>query len=269
MPSRCSASTSRSRSLRRNLPTSRLSIASESKRRIGHPENASILLKTLSYPLYSVYSDIAKLTPLLLDLLLRPIPLVKADDWGLGFRRLSKPPTMAMGDMLERQNPEWAVDDATYWQNTGGMVRKRPVASVPSAVKPGVYHLQVVPCSEDNVSRLIEIAADATFFSLHETILAAFGWEVGDPWIFALQGHPRRPSIGIGPAGALHVGLDAKQTRIGQVSLKVGQRFAYTFDLSRWNEFTVTVSGIFPEQTRSKPKVVERIGRAPEQWPDS
>ena len=43
----------------------RLSTASGSKRRVGNPENAGTFLNTPNEKLYSVYSDIAKLTPLL------------------------------------------------------------------------------------------------------------------------------------------------------------------------------------------------------------
>jgi hypothetical protein len=42
----------------------RLSTASGSKRRVGNPENAGTFLNTPNEKLYSVYSDIAKLTPL-------------------------------------------------------------------------------------------------------------------------------------------------------------------------------------------------------------
>lgn len=202
----------------------------------------------------------------LLDILLHPVPVVQQSPGGVGFKRLSQRPTAKVLALLEAKNPEWAVDNLTYWENTGGMIRSvNPAGSVPSvapSLPAGVYRIEVKFVDAD-VSRVIAIASTDTFTDLHRALLSAIDWEDGDPWVFSLSRNQRIPEIGIAPGGE----LEASSTSLASVGFKVGQTFAYSYDHPFWGEFVLTVLAFAPGQKIAAPIVVESHGQAPTQFP--
>ncbi len=202
----------------------------------------------------------------LLDILLQPVPVVQESHSGVGFKRLSKRPTAKVLALLEAKNPEWAVDNLTYWENTGGMIRSvKQAGSVPSVAPSlplGVYRIEVKFVDAD-VSRVIAIASTDTFADLHRALLSAIDWEDGDPWVFSLSRNQRIAEIGIAPGGE----LEASSTSLASVGFKVGQTFAYSYDHPFWGEFLLTVLAFAPGQKIAAPIVVESHGKAPTQFP--
>jgi hypothetical protein len=59
----------------------------------------------------------------------------------------------------------------------------------------------------------------------------------------------------------------ASELRIGDVPLRVSQTMTFLFDFGDNWEFDVTLEQVDPEQVREEPRILERHGKAPDQYP--
>ena len=144
-----------------------------------------------------------------------------------------------------------------------------------------IYTLKVelsqTPYDEgDGTWRVIEIKGSQTLDQLHRIIFKAFGrWEhhlysfymSGDrrdasreyasPYLFEDEDFPlnSRPH-------------NAKQTRLDELSLRLGQKFNYVFDYGDYWEHVIAVLSVSDESEVGRyPRVVERHGESPPQYP--
>lgn len=61
-------------------------------------------------------------------------------------------------------------------------------------------------------------------------------------------------------------GINAAKVKIGHLELEIKTRFTYLFDFGDNNRFTCTVIGIHNNQSGEYPKIVESMGKAPQQY---
>jgi hypothetical protein len=130
----------------------------------------------------------------------------------------------------------------------------------------------------EQVSRTIQIRGDQTLEDLHNTIFEAFDREEEHMYEFQVGGRgPMDPQArryvlstemedffsGKKPAG------DVSKTAIGSIGLKPDESFGYWFDFGDdwWHQ--INVVSIEEEAPQAKyPKIIERIGESPPQYPD-
>lgn len=150
-----------------------------------------------------------------------------------------------------------------------------------SPTSPRLYTLNVFlsqgPVSEEYggqvISRKIEILGHQTLHDLHEAIFDAF-----DRW----EEHLYEFNLGEGPRDRSEVyffggGWDAGEksaghpqtTTIDSLGLAAGRYFGYIFDMGDYWEHTVKVVDVKEGPTRGTfPRVIERVGASPPQYPD-
>ena len=172
--------------------------------------------------------------------------------------------SLPMMDLLAKHNPEWAVDDETYWFFTGGMTRPAVPKSSPPLPE-GAYRIRF-KLERYDVSQVIEIGSGDTFADLHDIIISEMGRYNDHMWIFSFLGRPGSPYAGIGPGDDSDWPLDAFDTELGEVGLEVGQTFSYVFDFGDWWEFQLKVLAFSPGKTVLSPVVLEKRGEAPDQY---
>ncbi len=153
--------------------------------------------------------------------------------------------------------------------------------------KDSLYTLQVFlitgPITEEFVkhnpvvSRTIEIRGDQTLADLHETIFDAFDREEEHLYEFQFKGAgPEDPEAEhyVSPpmAGEVEESEAAgitTETKIGSLDLKVGEPFGYWFDFGDdwWHQINVvSIKGNIPKG--NYPKITDRVGESPPQYPD-
>lgn len=167
--------------------------------------------------------------------------------------------------------------------------RKSKSASKPTTGTGRLYTLEVKliggPVTEafveknESVSRTIQIRGDQTLENLHNVIFDSFDRE--EEHLYEFQLGIKRPN----DRNAIRYTLSqvaedsfvgdnemagyVEGTRIDALSLKPKQAFFYWFDFGDdwWHE--IRVVGISDEVPKGKyPKVVERVGESPPQYPD-
>lgn len=146
-----------------------------------------------------------------------------------------------------------------------------------------VVYLVGGPAEEDIESRIIsrttQIRGDQTLKQLHRAIFRAFNrfeehlyeFDIGE------EGPEATPKIYSLPMDFAFPGLDDRElagdvakTTMDSLGLKVDQRFSYTFDMGDNWEHLIVVTAIGETPADGKyPKVVERVGRSPPQYPES
>ncbi|MBD2757823.1 hypothetical protein IC230_33490 [Spirosoma sp. BT704] len=60
----------------------------------------------------------------------------------------------------------------------------------------------------------------------------------------------------------------ADTVTLAQLNLYEEQYLLYIFDLAERWEFFITVIRHLPDETMTKPRIVEKVGKSPEQYPD-
>jgi hypothetical protein len=156
-------------------------------------------------------------------------------------------------------------------------------ASAPPA-KGGLYTVEVAlingPLTEafveknPVVTRTIQVRGDQTLADLHDAIFDAFDRD--DEHMYEFQ-FGKKPMDHKGPrytlagpfAEEMEGDGDVEETTLAALGLKTGQRFFYWFDFGDdwWHQ--ITVKAIEDEVPKGKyPKVTERVGESPPQYPD-
>jgi len=127
------------------------------------------------------------------------------------------------------------------------------------------------------VSRTVQILGAQTLKQLHEAIFDAFDREEEHLYEFQLGGSgpmdPKARRYGLTqPAdfGPDEAPADVSKTAVGSLGLKIGDTFGYWFDFGDdwWHQLNVTAieSTVPPGHY---PRVVQRVGQSPPQYPDT
>lgn len=126
------------------------------------------------------------------------------------------------------------------------------------------------------VLRTIQVRGDQTLEELHDAIFDAF--DRYDEHMYEFQVGGKRPNDPNARRYGLSMGDDfdeydmagdVRDTPIGSLGLKVDEPFGYWFDFgdSWWHQ--ITVLAIHDKVPRAQyPKVTERVGKSPPQYPD-
>lgn len=142
-----------------------------------------------------------------------------------------------------------------------------PPPSKPVA-KPGAvltYTFKVTYVRKRSVWQLIEIAEDQTLDDLHYAILGAVNFDSDHLYSFFMSGRAWDDTTEY--ASPYADGPSAAQVRIGDLSLRMKQKFLYLFDYGDEHRFEVQLVGINPEAAKGDyPKLVESHGKAPRQY---
>jgi hypothetical protein len=134
--------------------------------------------------------------------------------------------------------------------------------------KPGAvltYTFKVTYQEKPSVWQLIEIAADQTLDDLHYAILGAVNFDSDHLYSFFMSGQAWDDATEY--ASPFGEGPSAAQVKIGDLSLRMKQRFLYLFDYGDEHRFDVQLVGINAEAPKGRyPKIVEKHGRPPRQY---
>jgi hypothetical protein len=144
-----------------------------------------------------------------------------------------------------------------------------PAAPPPKPVaKPGAvltYTFKVTYQRKPSVWQLIEIAEDQTLDDLHYAILGAVNFDSDHLYSFFMSG--RAWDNATEYASPYGEGPSAAQVKIGDLPLRMKQKFLYLFDYGDEHRFDVQLVGINPEAPKGRyPKIVEKHGKAPSQY---
>jgi hypothetical protein len=138
----------------------------------------------------------------------------------------------------------------------------KPVAR-PGAVL--TYTFKVTYQRKRSVWQLIEIAENQTLDDLHYAILSAVDFDSDHLYSFFMSGRAWDETTEY--ASPYSEGPSAAQVKIGDLSLRMKQRFLYLFDYGDEHRFEVQLMGINPEAPKGRyPKIVEEHGRPPRQY---
>jgi len=138
----------------------------------------------------------------------------------------------------------------------------RPVAK-PGAVL--TYTFKVTYQDKPSVWQLIEIAEDQTLHDLHRIILSAVKFDSDHLYSFFISGRAWDDETEY--ASPYGEGPSAAQVKIGDLSLRMKQRFLYLFDYGDEHRFEVQLVDINAEAPKGRyPKIVEKHGRPPRQY---
>ncbi len=138
----------------------------------------------------------------------------------------------------------------------------KPVAK-PGAVL--TYTFKVTYQRKRSVWQLIEIAEDQTLDDLHYAILSAVDFDSDHLYSFYMSGRAWDDTTEY--ASPYGEGPSAEEVIIGDLSLRMKQKFLYLFDYGDEHRFDVQLVGINPEAAKGDyPKLVESHGKAPRQY---
>lgn len=137
--------------------------------------------------------------------------------------------------------------------------RKKPA---PQADRKGSY---VIAVSCGRSSRTLRISAGATLYDLHEAILAAFNFDDDHAHAFFLDNRAWNNAQSYLSPVIEDADRYTPEYRLCELGLRVNKRFLYVFDFGEEWRFSCKVLGVLDEETQ-KPRVVERVGRAPAQY---
>jgi hypothetical protein len=139
----------------------------------------------------------------------------------------------------------------------------KPVAK-PDAVL--TYTFKVTYRRKRSVWQLIEIAADQTLDDLHYAILSAVDFDSDHLYSFYMSGRAWDDSTEYASPHA--DGPSADEMKIGDLQLRMKQKFLYLFDYGDEHRFDVQLVGIDPEAAKEGryPRIVESHGKAPRQY---
>jgi hypothetical protein len=128
----------------------------------------------------------------------------------------------------------------------------------------GVYLFRV--SLSGSVWRKIELSSGHTLLDFHNAIQAAYKFDSDHLYSFFMDGIPWSDEKFTSPYE--DEGPYADEVRIGELGLVKGQTFLYLFDYGDEWRFRVTLEEIRHDQPHPKsPRIVERKGGSPEQYP--
>jgi len=128
----------------------------------------------------------------------------------------------------------------------------------------GVYLFRV--SLSGSVWRKIELSSGHTLLDFHNAIQAAYKFDSDHLYSFFMDGIPWSDEKFTSPYE--DEGPYADEVRIGELGLVKGQTFLYLFDYGDEWRFRVTLEEIRQDKPHPKsPRILERKGRSPEQYP--
>lgn len=132
----------------------------------------------------------------------------------------------------------------------------------------GVYAFRVrFKRAKRLLSRTIEVRAEQALADLQEAIQYSLGWDNDHLYSFFLNGGTEDPRFEFNSPYS-EEGIDAAEAIIGELGLRQNHKFDYLFDYGDSHLFEIEVVEIRPEAGRRKyPRVAEKEGKAPEQYP--
>ncbi len=132
------------------------------------------------------------------------------------------------------------------------------------AFTPGRYELKVA--LDKNLYRTIAMGASATLDDLHLAIQDAFRFDNDHLYAFYMDGELWSDDCFNAPG--LEDGPFTTDVLLGELDLYAGRRFLYLFDFGDSWKFQVTVLQVDPAAPEPKsPKVVDKLGKNPKQYP--
>jgi len=116
-----------------------------------------------------------------------------------------------------------------------------------------------------SVWQLIEIAENQTLDDLHYAILDAMRFDADHLYSFFMSGRAWDETTEY--ASPYGEGPSAAGVKIGDLGLRMKQKFLYLYDYGDEHRFEVQLVGINPEAPKGRyPKIVEKHGRPPRQY---
>ena len=136
-------------------------------------------------------------------------------------------------------------------------------------MSPPAYVFQVELETDPPVERTIELGADQTLEDLHEFLREEFGWDDPHLYSFWLDGDfwGDDESEYAAPFELEESGARSAATPLRELGLSVGQRIAYVFDYGDEWRVGITVKAESDSPEAPLPRVLERVGEAPPQYP--
>ncbi len=139
---------------------------------------------------------------------------------------------------------------------------EKPTAS-PGAIL--TYTFKVKYLRGSNIWRTIEIAENQTLDDLHYAILNAVGFDADHLYSFYMSGRAWDDSTEYSSPHAN--GPNAAKVKIGDLNLRMKQRFLYLFDYGDEHRFEVQLMDVNPDAPKGDyPRVVKRRGKNPSQY---
>lgn len=169
----------------------------------------------------------------------------------------------------------WSAEALSALRNDPALAQARaappappPPAPEPPPRRPGAlqtYNFKVTYLRAPDVWRTIEIAEDQTLNDLHHAIQTAVGFDADHLYSFFMSGQAWDDETEYASPHAQ--GRSAARVRIGDLNLRMKQRFLYLFDYGDEHHFEVQLVGVNPDAPKGKyPRVVERHGKNPPQY---
>jgi len=169
----------------------------------------------------------------------------------------------------------WSEEALSALRNDPALVQARaaPPAPLPSAPEPPprrpgalqTYTFKVTYLRDPDIWRTIEIAENQSLDDLHYAIQHAVDFDADHLYSFFMSGQPWDDETEYASPHAQ--GRSAARVRIGDLNLRMKQRFLYLFDYGDEHHFEVQLVGVNPEAPKGKyPRVVERHGKNPPQY---
>lgn len=135
--------------------------------------------------------------------------------------------------------------------------------SVATAIEKGSYLFKVTVAT--GVWRKIELSHKHTLLDLHDAIQSAFGFD--DDHLYSFFMDAKRYSRNVFESPNCENGPYVDELSIGELELHEGQRILYLFDYGDSWEFNVVLEKIDSSRKLPRtPKIVEKKGKAPEQY---
>lgn len=155
------------------------------------------------------------------------------------------------------------------WATLTGEMAEEPLEPASPDAPTTLYRFLVTLEWEEPVWRRIELRADQTLADLHYAIQDAFEWDDDHLYAFFLSGKAWDDSTEYGMPEASERSAGAH--RLEQVLPRRGKKFLYIFDFGDEWRHRITLEEIVRggvEAGGDYPRIVERHGEAPPQYPD-
>jgi pRiA4b ORF-3-like protein/SEC-C motif-containing protein len=127
-----------------------------------------------------------------------------------------------------------------------------------------VVRLKITPWRDRSCHRTVELPEGSTLQDVHQLIQREFDLDDDHLWAFFLSGEyfDRETEFGTGERAR------SPRVRLAELSLSPGMRIAYVFDFGDELRHDVRVESVGPAAGPAGPRVVERVGTPPPQYPD-
>lgn len=155
------------------------------------------------------------------------------------------------------------------WATLAGEAEEEPLEPASPGAPTTLYRFLVTLEWEEPVWRRIELRADQTLADLHYAIQDAFEWDDDHLYAFFLSGKAWDDSTEYGVPEASERGAGAH--RLEQVLPRRGKKFLYIFDFGDEWRHRIVLEAIVRDGVEAAgdyPRIVERHGEAPPQYPD-